>query len=140
MREKGIEKEMEKECVFVREVVCVCVCVQESKRDLIESLRVCCSETENPPSIAPTFLSLPPSISLFLSSTLSLPLSSSPYSHFLYLTPTASPYLTLTISTLLPQVFQGMLMSDQRRITCKDQLARLWVHECERVFGDRYVL
>eukprot|EP01041_Mallomonas_annulata_P000832 gene832-1621_t len=37
----------------------------------------------------------------------------------------------------LAKVFQGMLMSDSRRITTKDQLARLWVHESQRVFADR---
>jgi dynein heavy chain len=37
----------------------------------------------------------------------------------------------------LAKVFQGMLMSDQKKLTTKEQLARLWVHECHRVFGDR---
>ena len=31
----------------------------------------------------------------------------------------------------------GMLMSDPKRVTTKEQLTRLWVHECKRVFGDR---
>jgi dynein heavy chain len=37
----------------------------------------------------------------------------------------------------LAKVFQGMLMVDQKRMTGKDQLARLWVHENLRVFADR---
>jgi dynein heavy chain len=28
-------------------------------------------------------------------------------------------------------------MSDSRRVTTKEQMARLWIHECQRVFGDR---
>ncbi len=37
----------------------------------------------------------------------------------------------------LAKVFQGMLMADQKRMNTKEQLARLWIHECTRVFGDR---
>ena len=37
----------------------------------------------------------------------------------------------------LAKVFQGMLMSDAKKITTKEQLARLWVHESQRVFADR---
>lgn len=37
----------------------------------------------------------------------------------------------------LAKVFQGMLMVDPKRMNNKDQLARLWVHENLRVFGDR---
>ena len=37
----------------------------------------------------------------------------------------------------LAKIFQGMLMADAKRITSGEQLARLWVHESVRVFGDR---
>jgi dynein heavy chain len=37
----------------------------------------------------------------------------------------------------LAKIFQGMLMVDARKMNSKDQLARLWVHEITRVFGDR---
>eukprot|EP00968_Pinguiococcus_pyrenoidosus_P017694 scaffold1786_cov250-Pinguiococcus_pyrenoidosus.AAC.1 len=37
----------------------------------------------------------------------------------------------------LAKVFQGMLMSDSRKITEREQLARLWLHETQRVFSDR---
>ncbi|CAM9108221.1 unnamed protein product, partial [Ectocarpus fasciculatus] len=37
----------------------------------------------------------------------------------------------------MAKVFQGMLMSDSKRVTTKEQLARLWVHESQRIFADR---
>ena len=37
----------------------------------------------------------------------------------------------------LAKIFQGMLMVDQKKMNNRDQLARLWVHECSRVFSDR---
>lgn len=37
----------------------------------------------------------------------------------------------------LAKIFQGILMASSKRISTKEQLARLWTHECERVFGDR---
>lgn len=37
----------------------------------------------------------------------------------------------------LAKIFQGMLMMDVKKMSTKDQLARLWVHECQRVFADR---
>ncbi|RYH30569.1 hypothetical protein EON65_04765 [archaeon] len=37
----------------------------------------------------------------------------------------------------LAKVFQGMLMVDSKRVTTKDQIARVWVHENLRVFADR---
>ena len=37
----------------------------------------------------------------------------------------------------LAKVFQGMLMVEQKRINSRAQLARLWVHENQRVFADR---
>ena len=37
----------------------------------------------------------------------------------------------------LAKVFQGMLMAEQKKLNTKEQLARLWVHENKRVFGDR---
>lgn len=37
----------------------------------------------------------------------------------------------------LAKVFQGMLMVEPKRVTAKEQLARAWVHESQRVFADR---
>lgn len=37
----------------------------------------------------------------------------------------------------LAKIFQGMLMMDAKKMNNRDQLARLWVHECQRVFSDR---
>ena len=37
----------------------------------------------------------------------------------------------------LAKIFQGMLMADPKKMNTKVQLARLWVHEVKRVFGDR---
>lgn len=37
----------------------------------------------------------------------------------------------------LAKVFQGMLMADPKKMSTKEQLARLWVHENQRVFADR---
>eukprot|EP00606_Chrysophyceae_sp_TOSAG23-5_P000662 GSChrysophyteH2.ASY1.ANO1.84.1 assembled CDS len=37
----------------------------------------------------------------------------------------------------LAKIFQGMLMVDPKKMNAKTQLARLWVHEVKRVFGDR---
>ena len=37
----------------------------------------------------------------------------------------------------LAKVFQGMLMVEPKKVASKEQLARLWVHESRRVFGDR---
>ena len=37
----------------------------------------------------------------------------------------------------LAKIFQGMLMIDSKRIVNKIQLSRVWVHESQRVFGDR---
>ena len=37
----------------------------------------------------------------------------------------------------LAKVFQGMLMSDPKKLNSKEQVARLWVHESQRVFADR---
>lgn len=39
----------------------------------------------------------------------------------------------------LAKVFQGMLSGDPKSIRDSKGLVRLWVHECERVFGDRLV-
>jgi dynein heavy chain len=35
----------------------------------------------------------------------------------------------------LAKVFQGLLMSDPKYIHSKEELARLWVHESFRIFG-----
>ena len=37
------------------------------------------------------------------------------------------------------KVVQGVLMADKRRVASKDDLVRLWSHECCRVFADRLV-
>lgn len=37
----------------------------------------------------------------------------------------------------LSKVFQGIYNCHLERLTCKEHLAALWVHECERVFSDR---
>ena len=37
----------------------------------------------------------------------------------------------------LAKIFQGILMMDIKKMNQKEQLARLWIHECKRVFADR---
>jgi len=37
----------------------------------------------------------------------------------------------------LAKIFQGMLMIDAKKVNQKEVLARVWVHEVNRVFGDR---
>ena len=37
------------------------------------------------------------------------------------------------------KVVQGVLMADKRRVASKDDLVRLWSHECCRVLADRLV-
>jgi len=39
----------------------------------------------------------------------------------------------------LTNIFQGLLVAKQEAIKEPDQVIRLWVHECERIFGDRLV-
>jgi dynein heavy chain len=39
----------------------------------------------------------------------------------------------------LTNVFQGLLKAKVETIKEPDNLARLWVHECERIYGDRLV-
>jgi dynein heavy chain len=39
----------------------------------------------------------------------------------------------------LTNVFQVLLQAKQDAIKEPDNLIRLWVHECERIFGDRLV-
>lgn len=39
----------------------------------------------------------------------------------------------------LTNVFQGLLQAKQDAIKEPDNLIRLWVHECDRIFGDRLV-
>ena len=39
----------------------------------------------------------------------------------------------------MSKVFQGILMSDRKRVTTAVNLGRLWVHEVTRVFGDRLI-
>ncbi|CAM9544257.1 unnamed protein product [Chrysoparadoxa australica] len=50
-------------------------------------------------------------------------------------TPTKSHY-TYNLRDL-SKVFQGMLMMDHRRVQKSEELARLWLHESQRVFADR---
>ena len=39
----------------------------------------------------------------------------------------------------LTNVFQGVLQAKQDAIKEPDNLVKLWVHECERIYGDRLV-
>ena len=50
----------------------------------------------------------------------------------------AKPHYTFNMRDI-SKVFQGMLMMDRRRVQSPSQLARMWVHESSRVFGDRLV-
>ena len=50
-------------------------------------------------------------------------------------TPTKTHY-TFNLRDLA-KVVQGMLMVEPKKVSTKEQLARLWVHESQRVFGDR---
>eukprot|EP01116_Phalansterium_solitarium_P008654 TRINITY_DN225_c0_g1_i6.p1 TRINITY_DN225_c0_g1~~TRINITY_DN225_c0_g1_i6.p1 ORF type:complete len:4288 (+),score=2116.54 TRINITY_DN225_c0_g1_i6:207-13070(+) len=52
-------------------------------------------------------------------------------------TPAKSHYLFNV--RVLSQVFQGMLSVSPGTVTRKQQLLRLWLHECRRVFDDRLV-
>ena len=55
------------------------------------------------------------------------------------LLPTPSkPHYTFNLRDL-GKVFQGLLMADIRRMAGPNDLARMWVHECRRVFGDRLI-
>ena len=50
----------------------------------------------------------------------------------------AKPHYTFNMRDI-SKVFQGMLMMDKRRVVTKVDLGRMWVHENQRVFGDRLV-
>lgn len=39
----------------------------------------------------------------------------------------------------MSNVFNGLLLSDPNKFTEPDKLIKLWVHECERTYGDRLV-
>lgn len=39
----------------------------------------------------------------------------------------------------LSNIFQGMMLSDPSRYPEPDRMVRLWIHECERTYGDRLV-
>jgi dynein heavy chain len=39
----------------------------------------------------------------------------------------------------LTNVFQGLLTAKTEAIKEPDHLVKLWVHECERIYGDRLV-
>jgi dynein heavy chain, axonemal len=39
----------------------------------------------------------------------------------------------------LSNIFQGMMLSDPARYPEPDRMVRLWIHECERTYGDRLV-
>ena len=55
------------------------------------------------------------------------------------LLPTPSkPHYTFNLRDL-GKVFQGLLMADAKRLGQPPELARMWVHECRRVFGDRLI-
>ena len=50
----------------------------------------------------------------------------------------AKPQYTFNVRDV-SKVVQGVLMADKRRIASKDDLVRLWSHECCRVLADRLV-
>lgn len=50
----------------------------------------------------------------------------------------AKPHYTFNMRDI-SKVFQGLLMSDRRRVTTGVHLGRMWVHENQRVFGDRLI-
>jgi dynein heavy chain, axonemal len=52
-------------------------------------------------------------------------------------TPT-KPHYTFNLRDL-GKVFQGMLMMSEKRVTEPSAFARMWIHECRRVFQDRLV-
>jgi len=55
------------------------------------------------------------------------------------LLPTPSkPHYTFNLRDL-GKVFQGLLMADVRKVSTPNDLARMWIHECRRVFGDRLI-
>jgi len=39
----------------------------------------------------------------------------------------------------LSNIFQGLMLSDPARFQEPDKLVKLWLHECERTYGDRLV-
>ena len=49
-----------------------------------------------------------------------------------------TPHYTFNLRDI-SKVFQGLLMSDRRKVTTAIGLGRMWIHECERVFGDRLI-
>jgi len=50
----------------------------------------------------------------------------------------AKPHYSFNMRDI-SKVFQGLLMSDKRRVTTPALLGRLWVHEARCVFGDRLI-
>jgi dynein heavy chain len=50
----------------------------------------------------------------------------------------AKPHYTFNMRDI-SKVFQGLLMSDRRRLTTAVQLGRMWIHESTCVFGDRLI-
>eukprot|EP01041_Mallomonas_annulata_P000971 gene971-1882_t len=50
----------------------------------------------------------------------------------------AKPHYTFNMRDI-SKVFQGMLMCDRRKVNTSELIARLWVHENSRVFGDRLI-
>eukprot|EP00965_Chrysotila_dentata_P078922 2602070-Pleurochrysis_carterae.AAC.2 len=50
----------------------------------------------------------------------------------------AKPHYTFNLRDV-SKVIQGVLMADKRRVTTKEQLVKLWTHECARVFADRLI-
>jgi len=50
----------------------------------------------------------------------------------------SKPHYTFNLREI-SKVIQGVLMADKRRTTSREDLARLWAHECQRVFSDRLI-
>ena len=50
----------------------------------------------------------------------------------------AKPHYTFNLRDL-GKVFQGMLMSDPKKVSDKTPYLRLWIHECNRIFRDRLI-
>ena len=50
----------------------------------------------------------------------------------------AKPHYTFNMRDI-SKTFQGLLMIDRRRVTTGSQIGRMWMHENQRVFGDRLI-
>ena len=50
----------------------------------------------------------------------------------------AKPHYTFNLRDV-SKVVQGVLMADSKRVSAREELVRLWTHECARVFADRLI-